>query len=157
MNTKKGVKHDSTIQQAKGVEKWITQEGLAKITELAGNGLLTVGIAKSIGVDPSTFWRWRKEYSQIDEAIIKGIPLSVEKVEDALFKNATMPTPKMPYGNITAQIFFLCNRAPDRWKSAMKNEVSGNISTGITYYKDLTDEQLTALANAEIEKKDDQH
>jgi hypothetical protein len=154
----KGVKHDTTIKQATGVERLLTKEGLAKITELAGEGLTTVGIAKSFGVTAMTFWRWRKDHPEIDDAIIKGIPLSVEKVEDALFKNATMPTPKFPYGNITAQIFFLCNRAPDRWKSAMKNEVSGNISTGITYYKDLTDEQLTALANAEIDKKDgDQH
>jgi hypothetical protein len=61
------------------------------------------------GVGYSTFWRWRKKSERLDllvDAIIAG---RIAIVEDSLFMACTVDR------NISAIIFFLTNRASEKW------------------------------------------
>jgi len=71
---------------------------------------------------PDTFYRWYNTNKKFKKAIDVAKKSRIQAVENALFKSATD-------GNITAQIFFLCNRAKDEWESVNKVEHSGNIKT----------------------------
>tara|TARA_R100000406_G_scaffold94402_1_gene86121 strand:- start:67 stop:489 length:423 start_codon:yes stop_codon:yes gene_type:complete len=86
-----------------------TPEILEKITELGSQGLTSGQIARSLGVSWDTLDRRRKEYAEIEEAIKKGEALGINKVTNALMQSATNDK------NVTAQIFYLKNRDPQRW------------------------------------------
>jgi len=79
-------------------------------------------------VNRSTYYKWLKidENFRIDVDGAKGSRIGV--VEDALYKNAKK-------GNVTAQIFFLCNRDPAKWRNVQKiqNEHSGSLTYEINY------------------------
>jgi transcriptional regulator with XRE-family HTH domain len=141
----------SNTKEAKIIrEKAMSKEGLEKITDMASKGCGFSDIADALGVNFTTLWKWRKDNPDIDKAFLDGYEASIVIVENALFKNATKGTAKMPYGNVTAQIFFLCNRAPDRWKSSIKGDISvnGQVEGKLTgQFGDLTDAQLKVLAN----------
>jgi IS30 family transposase len=81
---------------------------LNKIIALGSQGLTSGQIARCLGVSWSTIDRRRKENAEIEEAIKKGEALGVEKISNALMTSARD-------GNVTAQIFYLKNRAPDQW------------------------------------------
>ena len=86
-----------------------TPEILEKITELGSQGLTSGQIARSLGVSWDTLDRRKKEYEEIAEAIKKGEALGINKVTNALMQSATNDK------NVTAQIFYLKNRDPQRW------------------------------------------
>tara|TARA_Y100001937_G_scaffold46835_1_gene65707 strand:+ start:1656 stop:2078 length:423 start_codon:yes stop_codon:yes gene_type:complete len=86
-----------------------TPEILEKITDLGSQGLTSGQIARSLGVSWDTLDRRRKEYAEIEEAIKKGEALGINKVTNALMQSATNDK------NVTAQIFYLKNRDPQRW------------------------------------------
>tara|TARA_R100000995_G_scaffold75014_1_gene44210 strand:- start:418 stop:840 length:423 start_codon:yes stop_codon:yes gene_type:complete len=86
-----------------------TPEILEKIIELGSQGLTSGQIARSLGVSWDTLDRRRKEYAEIAEAIKKGEALGINKVTNALMQSATNDK------NVTAQIFYLKNRDPQRW------------------------------------------
>jgi len=75
---------------------------------------------KAAEVDTSTFWLWRQADKRLNEKVLEVLDSRTQIVEDALFKSALG-------GNITAQIFWLKNRAPDRWKDRYEGQVSGEI------------------------------
>ena len=77
---------------------------LNKIIALGSQGLTSGQIARCLGVSWSTIDRRRKENADIEEAIKKGAALGVEKISNALMTSARD-------GNVTAQIFYLKNRA----------------------------------------------
>ena len=91
---------------------------LAKIVQLGSQGLTSGQIARCLGVSWSTIDRRWKENAEIEEAIKKGEALGVEKISNALMTSARD-------GNVTAQIFYLKNRAPDQW--ADRQEVNHNL------------------------------
>lgn len=65
------------------------------------------------GTTTMTFWRWRQKYDVLDKTVGRIYESRIMIVEDALFKSAVN-------GKVLAQIFFLCNRAGDRWKNVNK-------------------------------------
>ena len=72
-------------------------------------------ICKALGISRWTIQRWRKkdeDFATKEEAI-KNIRL--EAVEDSLFAQALD-------GNTTACIFWLKNRAPDKWRDVQRLE-----------------------------------
>ena len=91
---------------------------LNKIIALGSQGLTSGQIARCLGVSWSTIDRRRKENADIEEAIKKGAALGVEKISNALMTSARD-------GNVTAQIFYLKNRAPDQW--ADRQEMNHNL------------------------------
>ena len=86
---------------------------LNKIIALGSQGLTSGQIARCLGVSWSTIDRRRKENADIEEAIKKGAALGVEKISNALMTSARD-------GNVTAQIFYLKNRAPDQWNDTQQ-------------------------------------
>ncbi len=79
-------------------------------------------------VHPSTYRRWRNEDDDLDDLAEAAIQSTIQSVESALFKKAL----GKDTGHVTAAIFYLCNRAPDRWQHVNRviNELTGNI--GVT-------------------------
>ena len=101
---------------AKGkYEKWLKKENLLLLEGWASDGLTDEQIAKNIGITVSTFYEWKKKYSEISESLKKGKEVVDYEVENALLSSALE-------GNTTAQIFWLKNRRPDKWRDKQKEE-----------------------------------
>ena len=128
---KKGV---SLMAKAKYAE-WLTSEGLLKIEGWARDGLTDEQIAKNIGISRSTLNVWKDRYSDISDALKKGKDVIDRQVENALLKRALgyeyeevkekfedgviterTVTKKEVAPDTTAQIFWLKNRKPDKWR-----------------------------------------
>lgn len=75
----------------------------------ARDGLTEEQISKNMGIAYSTFKVWKNDYSAISAALKEGKEVADYKVENALYENALQ-------GNITAQIFWLKNRRPNKWR-----------------------------------------
>ena len=63
---------------------------------------------KAAGISTFTLWNWRKHWEKLDKAVRNAIDGCIQIVEDSLFKAARD-------GNMTAIIFFLTNRYPEKW------------------------------------------
>ena len=101
---------------AKGkYEKWLKEENLLLLEGWARDGLTDEQITKNIGITVSTFYEWKKKYSEISESLKKGKEVVDYEVENALLSSALE-------GNTTAQIFWLKNRRPDKWRDKQKEE-----------------------------------
>ena len=101
---------------AKGkYEKWLKKENLLLLEGWARDGLTDEQIAKNMGVSYSTLKDWKNKYSAISAALKKGKEVVDYEVENALLSSALE-------GNTTAQIFWLKNRRPDKWRDKQKEE-----------------------------------
>ncbi len=86
-------------------------------------GVSIVQACKAANVNTSTLWRWRHANKKLDTLITCIIDSRIMIAEDALFQAGIK-------GNVKAIMAFLCNRAPERWKSgAALNQVI-NIQQG---------------------------
>ena len=95
---------------AKGkYEYWLTKEGLLLLEGWARDGLTDEQIAHNIGIHLATLYDWKKKYHDISESLKKGKEVVDYAVENALLKNALK-------GDTTAQIYWLKNRRPDKWR-----------------------------------------
>lgn len=140
---------------AKGkYEYWLTPEGLLKLEAWARDGLIDEQIAENIGITTSTLYEWKKKYPEISETLKKGKEVVDIQVENALLKRALgytyeeIKTENGPDGtkktvtvkevvpDTTAQIFWLKNRRPDRWRDKQDVEHSGQIG-GVTIINDI--------------------
>jgi hypothetical protein len=80
--------------------------------------------AAAVGVDQSTIWRWRQEDEAFDAAVLtaraSADAIRVGMVEDSLFRRIVL-------GEAAAAevIFWLKNRAPDRWRDRQHIEHTG--------------------------------
>lgn len=88
---------------------WITPEGLLKIEGWARDGLTDKQIAHNIGISHATLYEWKKQFPELSDTLKKSKDVVDRMVENALFKNAIE-------GNTTAQIFWLKNRKPEKWR-----------------------------------------
>lgn len=74
---------------AKGkYEKWLKEENLLLLEGWARDGLNDEQIAKNIGITVSTFYEWKKKYSEISESLKKGKEVVDYEVENALLSSA---------------------------------------------------------------------
>jgi hypothetical protein len=104
------------VTVAKGkYEKWLKKENLLLLEGWARDGLTDEQIAKNMGVSYSTLKDWKNKYSAISAALKKGKEVVDYEVENALLSSALE-------GNTTAQIFWLKNRRPDKWRDKQKEE-----------------------------------
>ena len=124
---------------AKGKYKdWLTPEGLMILKGWARDGLIDEQIADKMGISPSTLYRWKNEYKEISEALKEGKEVVDYQVENALLNKAIS-------GNTTAQIFWLKNRRPDKWRDRQDVSHSGGIHVR-NQYENMTEEELMELA-----------
>lgn len=90
-------------------DKLILVEGWAR------DGLTDIQIADNLGISKDTFYKYKKEHTDFSDSLKKGKEVVDYQVENALLKNALD-------GNITAQIFWLKNRKPAKWKDKREDE-----------------------------------
>jgi len=114
---------------AKGkYEYWLTEDGLLLLAAWARDGLTDEDIATKMNVHPSTLYDYKNKYPEISEALKKGKEIIDIEVENALLKKALA-------GDIAAQIFWLKNRIPKKWRDkpidmeSGFNEINQNLQT----------------------------
>lgn len=90
-------------------QKWIEPDGLLLLQGWARDGLTDEQIAKNMGIGARTLYEWKDRFPQIAQSLKESKEYADRMVENALFKAACE-------GNITAQIFWLKNRKPARWR-----------------------------------------
>lgn len=90
-------------------EEWLEPDNLIRLEGWARDGLTDQQIAKNMGIAYSTLREWKKAYAAISVVLKRGKEVVDYEVENALFKSAIE-------GNVTAQIFWLKNRRPDKWR-----------------------------------------
>ena len=138
---------------AKGrYQEWLEPEGLLKIEGWARDGLTDEQIARNMGINKATLYRWKEKYCDICNSLKRGKEVVDRQVENSLFERAlggthevrkTFKVKEKYYGDrgklcekerlmqatdevyipgdTTAQIFWLKNRKPDKWRD--KREV----------------------------------
>ena len=94
-------------------EKWLMSENLTLIEGWARDGLTDEQIAHNMEINPATLYVWKKNYPKINEALKKGKEIVDYQVENSLLKEALK-------GNVTACIYWLKNRRPDKWREQPK-------------------------------------
>lgn len=121
---------------AKGkYQEWLEDYNLILLEGWARDGLTDEQIAYNIGINVKTLFDWKNKYYPICEALKKGKAVADFMVENALFKSAcgyeveeweekicndgtkekVYKKRHIPPSN-TAQIFWLKNRRPDKWR-----------------------------------------
>lgn len=127
---------------AKGkYQKWLLKENLLLLEGWARDGLTDEQIAKNIGITLSTFYEWKKKYSDISESLKKGKEIVDYEVENALLSSALE-------GNTTAQIFWLKNRRPDKWRDKQKEETDTTALNKLdNILKEIKDDALRSTKN----------
>lgn len=149
---------------AKGkYEYWLTPEGLLRLEGYARDGMTDEQIAVKVGINPATLYDWKKRFPEISKALKKGKEVVDTQVENALLKRALgyeyeevkekfeggvlterTVTKKEVVADTTAQIFWLKNRRPDKWREKQSVELSGQVEAG-NPFKGLTTEELKKL------------
>ena len=137
---------------AKGqYERWQTKDNLILLEGWARDGLTDEQIAHNIGIRRETLYDWKKKYPNISNALKNNKELADQHVEQALFRKATgyktkeiirerqwnkatgqeisdyevenALLKKALEGNVVAQIYWLKNRRPDKWREQPKEKV----------------------------------
>ncbi|AQT86743.1 hypothetical protein ERICIV_03598 [Paenibacillus larvae subsp. larvae] len=145
---------------------------LLLIEAWARDGTIDEDIAKKLGVAYSTFREYVKQHSALSAALKKGKEVADIEVENALFKRAigyrydeiikegvkeidqdtgeiitklveTKRVTKEVQPDVTAQIFWLKNRRPDKWRDKWDINHSGGVD--VNPMKNLTTEELRKL------------
>ena len=101
------------------------------------------------GVSRMTIWRWRKIYLGFNNKVLLIIDSRTQTVEDALYMNAVN-------GNITAQIFWLKNRAKERWSDRFEHseELKGEITITDARQKILS--RINSIASRKRKNRNNQ-
>lgn len=151
---------------AKGkYEYWLTPEGLLKIEGWARDGLVDKQIAANIGVSERTFTDWKSKYSAISSVLKRGKEVVDRQVENALLRRALgyeyeevkekfegnamterTVTKKEVIPDVTAQIFWLKNRKPDKWRDKPDYEDTSAIDKLDSILKEMRDNAVKQQA-----------
>lgn len=133
---------------------WLTPEGLLKLSAWARDGLTDEQIARNMGISRSTLNEWKKNYPDISDTLKKGKEVVDFQVENALLKRAlgysydevtkeicenaktgqtemrvTKIVTKEIVPDTTAQIFWLKNREPEKWRDRQEMHVDGTLES----------------------------
>lgn len=139
---------------AKGkYHEWLEPDGLTRLEGFARSGLTDLQIAAKMGISAATLYQWQIDHPDISEAIKRGKKPVDDEVENTLLKSALgyeyeeiiTEIIESPDGqqrkqvkkikhyaqpNTTAQIFWLKNRRPDKWRD--RQELAGSMNLTAT-------------------------
>ena len=141
---------------AKGkYEYWLSPDGLTLLGAWARDGLTDEEIAAKCGISRSTLAEWKKRYPDISDTLKRGKDIVDSEVENALLKRALgyeyeevmteesedgfkrRVTTKQVLPDVTAQIFWLKNRRPDKWRDKPEAAPESNTDANMTALADL--------------------
>lgn len=156
---------------------WLTAEGLLRLEGWARDGLTDEQIAENMGIRRPTLYDWKKKHPDISDTLKKGKEVVDLQVENALLKRAlgykydevtkelgttvdeekgfikamveTKRVTKEVQGDVTAQIFWLKNRRPDRWRDKQDIEHTGKLQHQVAL-EELSDDELQQRIAAEV-------
>lgn len=137
---------------------WITDEGLLLLAGWARSGLTDEQIAHNMGISRETLYQWKRKYSDIADTLKNNKEIADIAVENALYKRAigysytettkedgkvikTVEKEVVP--DTTAQIFWLKNRQPERWRDKHEVQHSGRIESNP--FAQLSTDELRAI------------
>lgn len=124
-------------------EYWLTEDGLTLLEGWARDGLTDEQIAHNMGCAYSTFRVWKDKFPAFSAALKRSKEIVDYEVENALLKRAIgykrteqiatkdgdiVEIEKEVPPDVTAQIFWLKNRRPDKWRD--KQEAMVSLNTG---------------------------
>lgn len=101
------------------IEDWESKDGLILLHAWARNGKNLQHIARKIGINEATLWKWRKQSPSINNALNDSREMADNMVEDALYKSAlgyTDANGKEYPPNVNACIYWLKNRRSKEWR-----------------------------------------
>ena len=104
--------------------EWLEPEGLALLEGWARDGLTDEQLAEQCRISVSTLYAWKNSYPEISEALKRGKEVVDYQVEKALLQKALC-------GDVTAQIFWLKNRKPDKWRDKPEKVERSDDETGV--------------------------
>lgn len=141
MATKAQPKKKSNAGRKGLYKEWLEVDNLIRLEGWARDGLTDEQIAHNIGITTTTLYDWKKKYPQFTDAIKRGKEVVDRIVENALLKSAmgykydevvkeriynpetgeskmieVKRTTKDVAPNVTALIFWLKNRQPEKWR-----------------------------------------
>jgi hypothetical protein len=88
-------------------------------------GATLASIAQACGVSIATVETWMQRHPEFLGAVKEARDIVDDSAESSMIKAVRA-------GNVTAQIFWLCNRRPDRWKHVQRIEHTGEDGGAIT-------------------------
>lgn len=151
---------------AKGkYEHWLTPEGLIKLEGWARDGLTDEQIARNMGIAESTLYEWKNKYSEISQSLKRGKEVVDYEVENALLKRAlgymvkeekltkdgeVIELEREVPGDVTAQIFWLKNRKPDKWRDRPETDKAGNVTDLLKDMQTIADIIMNPMPNRDI-------
>jgi len=106
------------------IDDWLQKDKLILLEGWAREGLTNEQIAKNIGINQATLYRWKIKDSNICNALKKGKEVVDFEVENALLKSALE-------GNVTAEIFWLKNRRKLQWRDKVEDYTTSNELTKV--------------------------
>ena len=121
-------------------KEWLAEEKLLLLEGWARDGLTDEQIAHNIGITAKTLYDWKNKHCAICNALKKGKEVVDYQVENALLAKALN-------GDTTAQIFWLKNRRPNKWRDKAEPNIAD------TYDNNLL-EQIVSSAKALEENED---
>lgn len=136
-------------------KEWLDKDKLVLLQGWKRAGLTDVQISQNMGVSVFTLDKWKRNYSQIRQALKRGRSEINYIVENALLKKALE-------GNVTAMIFFLKNNWRDKYNDSQLSKeerelVLANIKktkaeARIKEAKAIIAERLGDESNAKLEE-----
>ena len=156
--------------------KWdLVREQLDNIEEMARNGNSEKEISTYLKISRQTFYKFKKEHPELEEALANGYRTSLKKVEAALYKAAigyeyeeitrerdrngnlveTKRVKKEVQPNVSAIMNILKNKRGDEWNASEKIDISGKISNS-QEFPEIPSEKLSELAKMIIDEDGDE-
>lgn len=125
-------------------KKWDELEMDTKLVLVEGwarDGLIHEQIAHNLGISINTLYEWKRDYPEFAESIKKGREVTDFMVESALLTKATG-------GDTTAQIFWLKNRKPDKWRDKPDSDEKLKKLIAMLAKLNLTEEEVEDLVKS---------
>jgi len=131
-------------------------------------------VAKRLGICEATWYKWKLKYVELAEAIKEPKVYVDSLVEDSLYKRAmgyeyeerkiigtqnkdgkVSPqrveiTKKTVLPDVTAQIFWLKNRQPGKWRDKQEHELTGRDGKALTIKHEQSQEDLSIYTADEL-------
>ena len=142
-NKKAKSKSNANSRGRKSLYHTHVQPYLDTIEGMYRDGLTLEDIANHLGVALSSMCNYKNQYKELNDALTRGNQDSIYVVENSLFKSATgfyytedeltksgevVTITKYAKPNVNAQIFFLKNRARNKWRDKQEHEVDARAS-----------------------------